>query len=111
MNFQCVYVWPCVLRWSGTCVCGECTCHDVDPSGDWGDIHGDTCECDERNCHATYNRYTDDFCSGRYSHVHGIYRGLLCPSMIIPENGQDRGSAVWKTAAEVCSLAGSRGNS
>ncbi|XP_027878152.1 integrin beta-like protein 1 isoform X2 [Xiphophorus couchianus] len=48
----------------GTCVCGECTCHDVDPSGDWGDIHGDTCECDERNCHATYDRYTDDFCSG-----------------------------------------------
>ncbi|XP_043988005.1 integrin beta-like protein 1 [Gambusia affinis] len=48
----------------GTCVCGECTCHDVDPSGDWGDIHGDTCECDERNCHTTYDRYTDDFCSG-----------------------------------------------
>lgn len=48
----------------GTCVCGECTCYDVDPSGDWGDIHGDTCECDERNCHATYDRYTDDFCSG-----------------------------------------------
>lgn len=52
----------CVL---GTCVCGECNCHDVDPSGDWGDIHGDTCECDERNCHATYDRYTDDFCSGQ----------------------------------------------
>ncbi|XP_061648238.1 integrin beta-like protein 1 isoform X2 [Phyllopteryx taeniolatus] len=48
----------------GTCVCGECSCYDVDPSGDWGDIHGDTCECDERNCHATYDRYTDDFCSG-----------------------------------------------
>ncbi|CAL8370524.1 unnamed protein product [Arctogadus glacialis] len=48
----------------GTCVCGECTCHDVDPSGDWGDIHGDTCECDERSCHATYDRYSDDFCSG-----------------------------------------------
>ncbi|XP_036965324.1 integrin beta-like protein 1 [Acanthopagrus latus] len=48
----------------GTCVCGECNCYDVDPSGDWGDIHGDTCECDERNCHATYDRYTDDFCSG-----------------------------------------------
>ncbi|XP_028291442.1 integrin beta-like protein 1 isoform X1 [Gouania willdenowi] len=48
----------------GTCVCGECTCYDVDPSGDWGDIHGDTCECDERICHATYDRYTDDFCSG-----------------------------------------------
>ncbi|KAK1797820.1 hypothetical protein P4O66_008167, partial [Electrophorus voltai] len=48
----------------GTCVCGECTCYDVDPSGDWGDIHGDTCECDERNCHATYDRYADDFCSG-----------------------------------------------
>lgn len=50
---------------SGTCVCGECSCYDVDPSGDWGDIHGDTCECDERNCHATYDRYTDDFCSGK----------------------------------------------
>ncbi|KAG7238812.1 hypothetical protein INR49_030356 [Caranx melampygus] len=49
---------------SSTCVCGECSCYDVDPSGDWGDIHGDTCECDERNCHATYDRYTDDFCSG-----------------------------------------------
>uniref|UniRef100_A0A6Q2YJE5 Integrin beta-like protein 1 n=1 Tax=Esox lucius TaxID=8010 RepID=A0A6Q2YJE5_ESOLU len=48
----------------GTCVCGECTCHDVDPSGDWGDIHGDTCECDERICHSTYDRYSDDFCSG-----------------------------------------------
>ncbi|XP_072300975.1 integrin beta-like protein 1 [Eucyclogobius newberryi] len=48
----------------GTCVCGECNCHDVDPSGDWGDIHGDTCECDERNCLSTYDRYTDDFCSG-----------------------------------------------
>ncbi|CAB1346803.1 unnamed protein product, partial [Coregonus sp. 'balchen'] len=46
-----------------TCVCGECTCYDVDPSGDWGDIHGDTCECDERSCHATYDRYSDDFCS------------------------------------------------
>lgn len=59
---QCA-VWfaACV---SGTCVCGECNCHDVDPSGDWGDIHGDTCECDERNCHATYDRYSDDFCSG-----------------------------------------------
>lgn len=45
-------------------MCGECNCYDVDPSGDWGDIHGDTCECDERNCHATYDRYTDDFCSG-----------------------------------------------
>lgn len=52
------------LNTSGTCVCGECSCYDVDPSGDWGDIHGDTCECDERNCHATYDRYTDDFCSG-----------------------------------------------
>lgn len=62
------YVWfICLLfLWSsGTCVCGECTCYDVDPSGDWGDIHGDTCECDERNCHATYDRYTDDFCSGQ----------------------------------------------
>ncbi|RLW07776.1 hypothetical protein DV515_00003860 [Chloebia gouldiae] len=49
----------------GTCVCGECTCHDVDPTGDWGDIHGDTCECDERNCKAVYDRYSDDFCSGR----------------------------------------------
>ncbi|KAM9483980.1 integrin beta-like protein 1 [Salvelinus alpinus] len=48
----------------GTCICGECTCYDVDPSGDWGDIHGDTCECDERSCHATYDRYSDDFCSG-----------------------------------------------
>ncbi|KAK3568742.1 hypothetical protein QTP86_016300 [Hemibagrus guttatus] len=48
----------------GTCVCGECTCYDVDPSGDWGDIHGDTCECDERSCHATYDRYSDEFCSG-----------------------------------------------
>lgn len=48
----------------GTCVCGECTCYDVDPSGDWGDIHGDTCECDERSCHAMYDRYSDDFCSG-----------------------------------------------
>ncbi|XP_066477747.1 integrin beta-like protein 1 [Tiliqua scincoides] len=48
----------------GTCVCGECTCHDVDPTGDWGDIHGDTCECDERNCKALYDRYSDDFCSG-----------------------------------------------
>jgi len=49
----------------GTCVCGECTCHDVDPTGDWGDIHGDTCECDERNCKAVYDRYSDDFCSGK----------------------------------------------
>uniref|UniRef100_A0A2K5TR53 Integrin beta-like protein 1 n=1 Tax=Macaca fascicularis TaxID=9541 RepID=A0A2K5TR53_MACFA len=48
----------------GTCVCGECTCHDVDPTGDWGDIHGDTCECDERDCRAVYDRYSDDFCSG-----------------------------------------------
>uniref|UniRef100_A0A8C3SAD0 Integrin beta-like protein 1 n=1 Tax=Chelydra serpentina TaxID=8475 RepID=A0A8C3SAD0_CHESE len=48
----------------GTCICGECTCHDVDPTGDWGDIHGDTCECDERNCKAVYDRYSDDFCSG-----------------------------------------------
>uniref|UniRef100_A0A8C7E7B9 Integrin beta-like protein 1 n=1 Tax=Naja naja TaxID=35670 RepID=A0A8C7E7B9_NAJNA len=48
----------------GTCVCGECICHDVDPTGDWGDIHGDTCECDERNCKAAYDRYSDDFCSG-----------------------------------------------
>ncbi|KAG5833139.1 hypothetical protein ANANG_G00272680 [Anguilla anguilla] len=48
----------------GTCICGECTCHDVDPSGDWGDIHGETCECDERSCHSTYDRYSDDFCSG-----------------------------------------------
>ncbi|KAH0624524.1 hypothetical protein JD844_032095 [Phrynosoma platyrhinos] len=48
----------------GTCICGECTCHDVDPTGDWGDIHGDTCECDERNCKALYDRYSDDFCSG-----------------------------------------------
>ncbi|EMP29771.1 Integrin beta-like protein 1, partial [Chelonia mydas] len=47
----------------GTCICGECTCHDVDPTGDWGDIHGDTCECDERNCKAVYDRYSDDFCS------------------------------------------------
>lgn len=51
-------------------MCGECNCYDVDPSGDWGDIHGDTCECDERNCHATYDRYTDDFCSGQ----HGVFR-------------------------------------
>nr|XP_007959005.2 integrin beta-like protein 1 isoform X3 [Chlorocebus sabaeus] len=49
---------------AGTCVCGECTCHDVDPTGDWGDIHGDTCECDERDCRAVYDRYSDDFCSG-----------------------------------------------
>lgn len=56
----------CLLWLSGTCVCGECNCYDVDPSGDWGDIHGDTCECDERNCHATYDRYTDDFCSGKH---------------------------------------------
>uniref|UniRef100_H3BBJ6 Integrin beta-like protein 1 n=2 Tax=Latimeria chalumnae TaxID=7897 RepID=H3BBJ6_LATCH len=48
----------------GTCVCGECTCYDVDPTGDWGDIHGDTCECDEKNCQPVYDRYTDDFCSG-----------------------------------------------
>nr|XP_033804775.1 integrin beta-like protein 1 isoform X3 [Geotrypetes seraphini] len=48
----------------GTCVCGECTCHDVDPTGDWGDIHGNTCECDERNCKAVYDRFADDFCSG-----------------------------------------------
>ncbi|CAH6821539.1 Itgbl1 [Phodopus roborovskii] len=48
----------------GTCVCGECSCHDVDPTGDWGDIHGDTCECDERDCRAVYDRYSDDFCSG-----------------------------------------------
>uniref|UniRef100_A0A8C5LW71 Integrin beta-like protein 1 n=1 Tax=Leptobrachium leishanense TaxID=445787 RepID=A0A8C5LW71_9ANUR len=48
----------------GTCICGECTCHDVDPTGDWGDIHGDTCECDERNCKSVYDRYSDDFCSG-----------------------------------------------
>lgn len=48
-------------------MCGECNCYDVDPSGDWGDIHGDTCECDERNCHATYDRYTDDFCSGQHA--------------------------------------------
>lgn len=54
---------------SGTCVCGECNCYDVDPSGDWGDIHGDTCECDERNCHVTYDRYTDDFCSGSHALV------------------------------------------
>lgn len=52
---------------AGTCVCGECTCYDVDPSGDWGDIHGDTCECDERSCHATYDRYSDEFCSGKTS--------------------------------------------
>ncbi|MBN3285833.1 ITGBL protein, partial [Polyodon spathula] len=49
----------------GTCICGECTCYDVDPTGEWGDIHGDTCECDERNCHSTYDRYADDFCSGK----------------------------------------------
>lgn len=49
----------------GTCVCGECSCHDVDPTGDWGDIHGDTCECDERDCRAVYDRYSDDFCSGK----------------------------------------------
>lgn len=49
----------------GTCVCGECTCYDVDPSGDWGDIHGETCECDERSCHAMYDRYSDEFCSGK----------------------------------------------
>ncbi|KAI4538959.1 hypothetical protein MG293_011226 [Ovis ammon polii] len=48
-------------RW--ICVCGECSCHDVDPTGDWGDIHGDTCECDERDCRAVYDRYSDDFCS------------------------------------------------
>lgn len=62
LYIDCVCVCAGVL---GTCVCGECSCHDVDPSGDWGDIHGDTCECDERNCHATYDRYTDDFCSGQ----------------------------------------------
>ncbi|MGH0129797.1 UNVERIFIED_CONTAM: hypothetical protein FKN15_052148 [Acipenser sinensis] len=49
----------------GTCICGECTCYDVDPTGEWGDVHGDTCECDERNCHSTYDRYADDFCSGK----------------------------------------------
>ncbi|KAB0344794.1 hypothetical protein FD754_021720 [Muntiacus muntjak] len=48
----------------GICVCGECSCHDVDPTGDWGDVHGDTCECDERDCRAVYDRYSDDFCSG-----------------------------------------------
>lgn len=64
-----VFVWLCLLCVLGTCVCGECNCYDVDPSGDWGDIHGDTCECDERNCHATYDRYTDDFCSGQ----HGVF--------------------------------------
>lgn len=37
----------------------------MDPTGDWGDIHGDTCECDERNCKAVYDRYSDDFCSGK----------------------------------------------
>lgn len=46
-------------------MCGECSCHDVDPTGDWGDIHGDTCECDERDCRAVYDRYSDDFCSGK----------------------------------------------
>uniref|UniRef100_A0A4X1UC86 Integrin subunit beta like 1 n=1 Tax=Sus scrofa TaxID=9823 RepID=A0A4X1UC86_PIG len=49
---------------AGICVCGECSCHDVDPTGDWGDVHGDTCECDERDCRAVYDRYSDDFCSG-----------------------------------------------
>lgn len=48
-------------------MCGECSCHDVDPTGDWGDIHGDTCECDERDCRAVYDRYSDDFCSGNLS--------------------------------------------
>ncbi|TSU62978.1 Integrin beta-like protein 1 [Bagarius yarrelli] len=40
-------------------------CSNRDPSGDWGDIHGNTCECDERSCHATYDRYSDEFCSGQ----------------------------------------------
>ncbi|KAI3356424.1 hypothetical protein L3Q82_017641, partial [Scortum barcoo] len=64
----------------GTCVCGECNCYDVDPSGDWGDIHGDTCECDERNCHATYDRYTDDFCSDTSSSSSGGPRGVPRPA-------------------------------
>lgn len=62
------FVWIAVTLISshlGTCVCGECSCHDVDPTGDWGDIHGDTCECDERDCRAVYDRYSDDFCSGK----------------------------------------------
>lgn len=54
-----------IFSYLGTCVCGECSCHDVDPTGDWGDIHGDTCECDERDCRAVYDRYSDDFCSGK----------------------------------------------
>ena len=37
----------------------------MDPTGDWGDVHGDTCECDERDCRAVYDRYSDDFCSGK----------------------------------------------
>ncbi|XP_072332156.1 integrin beta-like protein 1 [Scyliorhinus torazame] len=48
----------------GNCICGECTCYDLDPSGEYGDIHGETCECDERDCHAVYDRYSDSFCSG-----------------------------------------------
>lgn len=63
---QCEYTVFSFL-FSGMCVCGECNCYDVDPSGDWGDIHGDTCECDERICHATYDRYTDDFCSSNHT--------------------------------------------
>lgn len=66
---QCEYTLLLLLLLSGTCVCGECNCYDVDPSGDWGDIHGDTCECDERNCFATYDRYTDDFCSGIHAFI------------------------------------------
>lgn len=61
----------------GTCVCGECSCHDVDPTGDWGDIHGDTCECDERDCRSKYDRYSDDFCSGKaFPHAH-LYLKIL----------------------------------
>ncbi|XP_048388671.2 integrin beta-like protein 1 isoform X1 [Stegostoma tigrinum] len=48
----------------GNCICGECTCYDLDPSGEYGDIHGATCECDERDCLAVYDRYSDSFCSG-----------------------------------------------
>uniref|UniRef100_A0A4W3H3R9 Integrin beta-like protein 1 n=1 Tax=Callorhinchus milii TaxID=7868 RepID=A0A4W3H3R9_CALMI len=48
----------------GNCICGECICYDLDPSGDYGDIHGLFCECDERNCLSLYDRYADEFCSG-----------------------------------------------
>ncbi|XP_072884926.1 integrin beta-like protein 1 [Hemitrygon akajei] len=48
----------------GNCICGECVCYDLDPSGEYGDIHGETCECDERDCLKVYDRYSDGFCSG-----------------------------------------------